>query len=1834
MKKILATVASACTALAVGAAVQLTASVYDDDTGRTYTGSGVFVEVTYSWWQGEEQETGVDDVAVTVGDYNNVSYAIVRGCITNDSIDRDKCKWKIASDSSNLGFAEVDANVSDEDLAAGYLTNRVVGLRTDGVGTYGKAAIVLHVARRYCTLTYDANGGDDSELPDSVEIVCGVSTQLTSAAPTRPGYAFGGWSKSATSTSAMYSPGASALFSEDTTLYAVWVANDYMVAFNANGGTGTMAIQPMTYGTPTSLSINEFTRPGYAFAGWSLTADGEVQYADGAAVTEIATGAGETVMLYAVWTSEEYVLTVDPNGGVYEGSPETTALSPSAKYDTKQWNDIGAATRTGYALRGYYADREGETRIYNEKGQNVAAGGYWSAAYPNGVWRCQGDLKVYALWSPVVYKVAFNANGGNGAMPAQQMTYDEKTALTSNAFTRTGFAFAGWAQSADADKASYADGAEVLNLADAANASVTLYAVWEASRYYVAFDANGGEGTMDVQNATYGAETDLAANAFTRAGYAFEGWSLTAAGAVAYADGASVSNLTDVADTTNTLYAVWKANDYSIAFHANGGTGEMEPQDAVYGKALALAPNGFSRTGYNFGGWKAADGVEYADGATVSNLTTIAGAAAPLYAVWNPVEYDLSFDADGGTGDTAARTVSYDSPYGDLPSPTRPGYEFVGWFDENGSEVTKDTRVKSTNAVTVKARWTPVAYNVVFDANGGEGWKEPFEIICRYDDEFALPTETFVRAGYTLDGWDCGGTNYVCGAIVSNLTTAADGRVTFAAQWKPVVYNVVFDGNGGTCETNSASSVTNVVAYGEELEVPAFVRLGRILYEWNCADAAYPTNAVVSNLTTTAGGTVKMRANWNLGPNELSEALDIDNLVFENDSGVWTVRSDADAVGSTCIGVTGAGVTNKADLVVETDSSGTISFYWKFASVDSTTASFGFRLFDCTENKILWSTNYSQTTASTDSFWNYYTPQWELFTTNLVADGIHQLKWEIVGPANSGTDDEGILLDHVTWVPAGGAAGIAAVEIPVAVPGLVYDGTEKIGVVEGAGYTLVGNVATNADGYLATATLDNKAASVWADGTTDDREIPWRIASTGIDFSGVAFTGASFTFDGDPKRLDATGMPDGVEVTYDGNDRTEVGEYTVTAWFSSTTGSLLTNMTAKLTIEAPRVAVPSAIAGLVYDGTAKTGVVENVGYTLVENVATAAGDYVATATLEDGYVWSDDTTGPKEIPWSIARATYDMGDVLFEDGTFEFDGTNLYLAVAGDLPDGVEVLYLYNGKSKVGTYTIIARFTAADAVNYEPIPDMSATLTIVLPPTKIEAPTAVSGLVYDGSARIGVAEGAGYALVGNVATNAGDYVATATPEDGYVWADGTTAAQKIQWSIAKATYDMSGISFNGMTVKADGEAHSIYVSGDLPDDVTVSYDGNGKSEPGSYTVTAKFTGDETNYKLIPDMTATLIIEKKSEPTPPDPGPGPVDPDPEPELPSGLYPSGVAALDVFTAEQAAAYNGWLKDASGRIVALLTVKTKKAKAGKTTTSTITVKPVSGKKYSKKATFYPGGNPTDEFGIVYGARGLLGTFDGYSVEASADVYKSKVSTLKSLAAKIPVATHTFSVETGNGTAVFSAAVAKTGKTKVQGYLEDGAKISVSSTGALGENYFAVPVVLSKKTLSFGLVFWIPLNGGTPIVANFSNGSWNAAPSGVEIGKIALSDGTYVFDCEIPTFRSYLTTVDGFAVAPSPAAFTVSGNKWNVGKTSGRLKIVDGILSVVSKGDPANLSALKLTYTAKTGLVKGSFKLYYMDGGKIKSDKVTITGAVVDGVFMGNGTVKKLGSFAVWAE
>lgn len=147
----------------------------------------------------------------------------------------------------------------------------------------------------------------------------------------------------------------------------------------------------------------------------------------------------------------------------------------------------------------------------------------------------------------------------------------------------------------------------------------------------------------------------------------------------------------------------------------------------------------------------------------------------------------------------------------------------------------------------------------------------------------------------------------------------------------------------------------------------------------------------------------------------------------------------------------------------------------------------------------------------------------------------------------------------------------------------------------------------------------------------------------------------------------------------------------------------------------------------------------------------------------------------------------------------------------------------------------------------------------------VAVPVAVAGLVYTGEEQTGVPEGLPYEVTGNTATKAGSYTATVRLRPGYVWDDGTKTAKTVEWTIAKATYDMSGVTFADDTRPYNAAfVRSLEIKGTLPAGVTVSYAGNGQTDPGAYTVTASFTGDVENYEPIPDMTATLTITGSKE----------------------------------------------------------------------------------------------------------------------------------------------------------------------------------------------------------------------------------------------------------------------------------------------------------------------------------------------------------------------------------
>ena len=518
--------------------------------------------------------------------------------------------------------------------------------------------------------------------------VANVPTALTANAFTRTGYTFSGWNTAANGTGTAYANGATYSFAADITLYAQWTAlPNYTVTFNANGGSGTMSNQVAN--VPTALTANAFTRTGYTFSGWNTAANGTgTAYANGATYSFAA-----DITLYAQWTAlPNHTVTFNANGGSGTMSNQVANV-PTAL-------TANAFTRTGYTFSGW----------------NTAAGGGGTAYADGATYSFAADITLYAQWTALPnHTVTFNANGGTGTMTAQ--TANVPTALTANAFTRTGYTFSGWNTAANGTGTAYADGATYSFAAD-----LTLYAQWTAlPNYTVTFNANGGSGTMSNQVANV--PTALTANAFTRTGYTFSGWNTAANGTgTAYANGATYSFAADI-----TLYAQWTAlPNHTVTFNANGGSGTMSNQ--VANVPTALTANAFTRTGYTFSGWNTAangTGTAYADGATYDFAADLT-----LYAQWTALpNHTVTFNANGGSGTMSNQVANVPTAL-TANAFTRTGYTFSGWntaANGTGTAYADGATYSFAADLTLYAQWTALPNYTLTTAvgSGGGGTIDP-----------------------------------------------------------------------------------------------------------------------------------------------------------------------------------------------------------------------------------------------------------------------------------------------------------------------------------------------------------------------------------------------------------------------------------------------------------------------------------------------------------------------------------------------------------------------------------------------------------------------------------------------------------------------------------------------------------------------------------------------------------------------------------------------------------------------------------------------------------------------------------------------------------------------------------------------------------------------------------------------------------------------------------------------------------------------------------------------------------------------------------------------------
>ena len=719
--------------------------------------------------------------------------------------------------------------------------------------------------------TLDGNAYEDQDI---VTEKAYTGTEVTIGAAQSKSYAGFTFDASKTDDSKGTIPGEGTLV-----LKLYYSRNSYAVTFES--GTGdTVETQNIAYeGKVTKPS--ELTKAGYQFTGWYLTGDPSRLWNFD---NDVVTGITE---LRAGWSALTYNVTLDGQSGA--GGHENV----QATYDSGM-PTITLPARAGYQFAGYYDQTEGGTQYYNADGSSAKT------------WDKTEDSTLYAHWTANSYQVTFDANGGEGSMNAEDFTYGEAKALTQNNFTKTGYNFAGWATTANAGEAEHEDGKNVSNLTTEQNGTVNLYAVWKPVVYMVIFNSNGADGgNMEDQTFTYDTAASLRGNGYTRTGYHFLGWAKTAGEQVTYTDGASVNNLTATADDRITLYAVWEANTYTVRFNANGGTGDqMASQSFTYDEAVkALSKNTYTRDNYTFLGWartNTATTQEYTDQQKVNNLVTTQGGELILYAVWRPDSFQVTLNPNGGKLNGADQSVTATLRYGEtcatLPTPTKYGYDFVGWNsqeDGKGFSVGTNTSADRVAAYrTLYAQWRAKKITVSFDTNQGSGSSVPDsvnEITVTYGSTYAnLPTTG--RVGYDFNGWYTEATG---GTKVEKTNRVTREDHALYAHWTAKKYTVEFDQVGGTFPGGTTKMLIDQT-YDDTYKLPEEpARTGYTFLGWY-TNRSGGTKVENTTRVTTAGYDV-LCAHWKA--NKYTVTFDAQGGTFPNDgSKTQTMNLEYDRV--------------------------------------------------------------------------------------------------------------------------------------------------------------------------------------------------------------------------------------------------------------------------------------------------------------------------------------------------------------------------------------------------------------------------------------------------------------------------------------------------------------------------------------------------------------------------------------------------------------------------------------------------------------------------------------------------------------------------------------------------------------------------------------------------------------------------------------------------------------------------------------------------------------------------------------------------------------------------
>ena len=429
-------------------------------------------------------------------------------------------------------------------------------------------------------------------------------------------------------------------------------------------------------------------------------------------------------------------------------------------------------------------------------------------------------LSLKAHYEPVTYHITYNLNGGvNDANNPTQ--YNIETDFTLLPASKSGYTFEKW----------QTQGGKTISQLKGLHQDLNLIAVYnDGNTYTVTLNPHGGDLSSNTVTVQYGHTYTLPTP--TRKGYTFNGW---------YNGNTKIDDSATWSQTNDALYdARWTPIAYHITYNLNGGVNHPD-NPSTYTVEDRILLKAASKSYYDFVEWRY-------NGQGITSIDTSLAQDITIDAVYNVITYNISYVLNGGTlPNDHPNTYNYESNAITLPTPTRDGYTFSGWYDNalfEGNPITAIANHSNGNK-EFYAKWSANTYTITYILDGGiNNANNPYTYTP--DDNIQLANAT--KTGYTFIGWVDENNN-----AVTTIGNGQYGNITLTAKYNEGnVYTLTFDANDGTINTPSMQ-----VQYDHDYTLPTPSRDGYTFSGW------YIGNISINNSGTwNMEGDQTLKAKW------------------------------------------------------------------------------------------------------------------------------------------------------------------------------------------------------------------------------------------------------------------------------------------------------------------------------------------------------------------------------------------------------------------------------------------------------------------------------------------------------------------------------------------------------------------------------------------------------------------------------------------------------------------------------------------------------------------------------------------------------------------------------------------------------------------------------------------------------------------------------------------------------------------------------------------------------------------------------------------------------------